>query len=376
MAADLWVKTTVQALEGMPNVTLRTRCMVAGVYDHGYVLAEDRVADHTPGDGRPKKRLWRIRAGRIVAATGALERPLSFAGNDVPGVMLASAVRDYVVNWAVSPGDRTVVVTNNDDAYRTAIALKEAGLSVPCIVDARAMANGGLFHLRLVAPRDGWPQARAFRTASGSQRILEACTLHDTVADAVADCHRVFATCPRPRYVITRVFNARAAAEEFHVINNNGLRAAVLFGPERAGLDNDDMACCDALIRYPLNPGFMSLNLAQAVLLVGYEWFQAGYDGPQELMTFNRTKPADKDKLHGLVDHLEQELVLCGFLRNDEKRPTMMVNLRNMLQRADLTEQEIRTLHGIVTELRYGRRPDRPARQTGPKTRPAADDAP
>ena len=87
---------------------------------------------------------------------------------------------------------------------------------------ARAMANGGLFHLRLVAPRDGWPQARAFRTASGSQRILEACTLHDTVADAVADCHRVFATCPRPRYVITRVFNARAAAEEFHVANNNG----------------------------------------------------------------------------------------------------------------------------------------------------------
>ncbi len=144
MPADTWVKTTVEALEKMPNVMMRTRCMVAGVYDHGYVLAEDRIADHTPGDGRPKKRLWRIRATRIVAATGALERPLSFAGNDIPGVMLASAVRDYVTNWAVSPGDRTVVVTNNDDAYRTAIALKEAGLVVPVIVDARTQANGPL----------------------------------------------------------------------------------------------------------------------------------------------------------------------------------------------------------------------------------------
>ena len=144
LPADTWIKNTVEALENMKNVTLRTRCTVAGVYDHGYLLAEDRVADHSPGDGRPKKRLWRIRANRIVAATGALERPLSFAGNDVPGVMLASAVRDYVVNWAVSPGDRTVIVTNNDDAYRTAIALKEAGLAVPCIVDARAQANGAL----------------------------------------------------------------------------------------------------------------------------------------------------------------------------------------------------------------------------------------
>ncbi|PTE22001.1 sarcosine oxidase subunit alpha family protein [Cereibacter changlensis JA139] len=142
--ADAWVKTTVQALEAMENVTLRKRCMGAGVYDHGYVLADEKVADHTPGDGRPKHRLWRIRAGRIIAATGAIERPLSFAGNDIPGVMLAAAVRDYVVNFAVSPGDRTVVVTNNDDAYRTAIALHQAGLSVPVILDARLTATGAL----------------------------------------------------------------------------------------------------------------------------------------------------------------------------------------------------------------------------------------
>jgi sarcosine oxidase subunit alpha len=144
LAADLWVKNAMQALGKMENITLHMRCQAAGVYDHGYVLAEERVADHTPGDGRPKHRLWRIRAGQIITATGAIERPLSFAGNDIPGVMLAGAVRDYVVNYGVSPGDRTVVVTNNDDAYRSALALKEAGLAVPCIVDARAAVTGDL----------------------------------------------------------------------------------------------------------------------------------------------------------------------------------------------------------------------------------------
>ncbi|RMD92322.1 MAG: sarcosine oxidase subunit alpha family protein, partial [Alphaproteobacteria bacterium] len=115
-----------------------------GVYDHGYALAWERITDHAPHTGAPRHRLWKIRARRIVSAIGALERPIAFAGNDVPGVMLASAVRDYLVNWAVSPGDRTVVVTAHDDAYRTAIALKEAGLEVPAILDARAEADGPL----------------------------------------------------------------------------------------------------------------------------------------------------------------------------------------------------------------------------------------
>ncbi|SMX34433.1 sarcosine oxidase subunit alpha family protein [Actibacterium lipolyticum] len=142
--ADDWIAKTVTTLEGMENVTLRTRMMGAGVYDHGYVLGYERVADHCPGLGLPRHRLWRIRAKQIITATGAIERPLSFAGNDVPGVMLASAIRDYAVNWAVSPGDRTVVVTNNDDAYRTAICLKQAGLEVPVIIDARPEASGAL----------------------------------------------------------------------------------------------------------------------------------------------------------------------------------------------------------------------------------------
>ena len=134
---DKVVDELLSELSDMPNVTLRRRTMGAGVYDHGYVLGYERLRDHAPTEKGPRHRLWRIRAKHTITATGALERPLSFAGNDVPGVMLAAAVRDYVVNYGVSPGDRTVVVTNNDDAYRTALALTNAGLSVPAILDAR-----------------------------------------------------------------------------------------------------------------------------------------------------------------------------------------------------------------------------------------------
>ncbi|MGQ0567887.1 MAG: sarcosine oxidase subunit alpha family protein [Gemmobacter sp.] len=142
--AQVWIDQTVTALSAMANVTMRVNCMVAAIHDHGYVLAEEDLTGHAPGAQGPRKRLWRIRAGRIIAATGAIERPIPFAGNDIPGVMLAGAVRDYVVNWGVSPGDRTVVVTTNDSAYLTAIALREAGLSVPVVVDSRAVADGDL----------------------------------------------------------------------------------------------------------------------------------------------------------------------------------------------------------------------------------------
>ena len=143
-SVDAFVSKTVAELEAMENVTLKNRMMAAGVYDHGYVLGYERVSDHAPDMAGPRHRLWRIRTSQIITATGAIERPLSFAGNDIPGVLLASAVRDYAVNWGVSIGDRTVVVTNNDDAYRTAISLKKAGLSVPVILDARAAGGGAL----------------------------------------------------------------------------------------------------------------------------------------------------------------------------------------------------------------------------------------
>ncbi len=142
--ADEWIKNTLQSLEKMSNVEMRLRAMGAGVYDHGYALAYERLTDHAPDMDGPRHRLWRIRAKQIVTATGAIERPLSFAGNDIPGVLLAAAVRDYAVNFGVSIGDRTVVVTNNDDAYRTALILKKAGLDVPAIIDARPDPEGPL----------------------------------------------------------------------------------------------------------------------------------------------------------------------------------------------------------------------------------------
>jgi TrmH family RNA methyltransferase len=221
---------------------------------------------------------------------------------------------------------------------------------------ARAMANGGLFHLRLVAPRDGWPQDRAWRNASGADRILEAATLHATVADSVADLHHVFATCPRPRHIIKPVLTARGAAAELRQICARELRAGLLFGPERAGLDNDDMAQADALIRYPLNPAFMSLNLAQAVMIMAYEWWSAEDQTlPRALMT-NETSVATKAELENFLGHLVRQLDACGFLRNLPKRPGMVRNLRHLFQRGEVTEQELRTLHGVVTELALGRR--------------------
>ncbi|MCG7492549.1 sarcosine oxidase subunit alpha family protein [Thalassobius sp. Cn5-15] len=141
---DDFIAAALAELKGMENVTLRTRMMGSGVYDHGYMLGYERLTDHTPDVAGPRHRLWRIRAKQIVTATGAIERPLSFAGNDIPGVMLAGALRDYVVNYGVSAGDRVVVVTNNDDAYRTALVLKEHGLEVPVLLDARPEGAGEL----------------------------------------------------------------------------------------------------------------------------------------------------------------------------------------------------------------------------------------
>ena len=142
--ADEWIKKTVKTLEKMQNVRMRLRCMGAGIHDHGYVLGYERITDHTPESEAPRHRLWRLRAGQIITATGAIERPLSFAGNDVPGVMLASAMRDYLVNHAIAAGKNVVVVTNNDDAYRTAIALRKAGIGIPAVVDARTEVEGAL----------------------------------------------------------------------------------------------------------------------------------------------------------------------------------------------------------------------------------------
>ena len=221
---------------------------------------------------------------------------------------------------------------------------------------ARAMANGGLFHLRLVAPRDGWPQDRAWRTASGADRILAAATVHPTVAEAVADLHRVLATGGRPHHVIKPVLTARGAAAELRAACARGLKTGILFGPERAGLESEDLAHADALVRYPLNPAFMSLNVAQAVLVMAYEWWTAADETPMRVLMTNETRVATKSELENFLARLTAELDACGFLRNLPKRPGMVRSIRHFFERGEVTEQELRTLHGIVTELALGRR--------------------
>jgi tRNA/rRNA methyltransferase len=221
---------------------------------------------------------------------------------------------------------------------------------------ARCMANGGLFHLRLVAPRDGWPQERAWRLAAGADRILDQATVHETVADAVADLQRVFATCPRPRHSVIRVLTARAAATELRAAEHGGLRTGILFGPERAGLDAEDLAQADTLVRYPLNPAFNSLNLAQAVMVMAYEWWTAADDTPQAMLLTHGSPVAEKGRLEHFLTHLVDQLDACGFLRNAPKRPGMVRNIRHLFQRGEVTEQELRTLHGMVAGLALGRR--------------------
>lgn len=246
-----------------------------------------------------------------------------------------------------------------------AVILVEPQLGENIGTTARAMMNTGLQELRLVDPKQDWLSEKALAAASGADRILERAKKYDKVADAVADLQIVYASTARRREMVKPLMSARAAAADMH--GRPDQKLGILFGRERDGLANSEVALANTIIEVPLNPEHSSMNLAQAVLIVGYEWFQAAYEGPQEMITLNRANPASKDVLIGLFEHLERELVNCGFLRNEEKIPSMIVNLRNMLQRADLTEQEVRTFHGMVTELRYGRRPDRPKRQPGVK---------
>ena len=193
--AAAYIDALTAELQAMENVTIRTRTQGSGVYDHGYVLGYERAADHQPGAAGPRHRLWRIRAGHVITATGAIERPLSFAGNDIPGVMLASAIRDYAVDYGVSCGDRTVVVTNNDDAYRTAITLVQMGLSVPVILDARVLPADSPLMAEAKALGIRVMMGHAVACVKGGKRVTgvqicsqagEGAALEEVACDAVA----------------------------------------------------------------------------------------------------------------------------------------------------------------------------------------------
>jgi tRNA/rRNA methyltransferase len=229
-----------------------------------------------------------------------------------------------------------------------AIILVEPQLGENIGTAARAMMNCGLDDLRLVAPRDGWPSPKAVAAASGADAVLEKAQLYATPEEALADLVHVYAATARDRYMVKREVAPRRAAAEMRQHLAGGEPCGIMFGPERTGLVNEHVALADTQLTVPLNPAFSSLNLAQAVLIVGYEWFAAA-EPPGETLHTGHSRPATKAELFRFFDHFEEELFKNGFLRHADKRPSMVRNLRNLFQRAQCTEQELRTLHGVVT---------------------------
>ena len=242
-----------------------------------------------------------------------------------------------------------------------AIVLVEPQLGQNIGTAARAMYNCGLTEMRIVNPRDGWPNPQAQAAASGADVVLERAQLFDTVEQAIADLKHVYASTARDRYMVKRIVTPRQAMTEVWTFIGAGEASGILFGPERMGLINEHIALADTVLSVPLNPAFSSLNLAQAVLLIGYEWFQLGDDTPDEQLALGHSVPANKEHLLRFFEHLEEELDRSGFMRDPEKRPSMVRNLRNLFQRAGCTEQELRTLHGVVTSF------------CGPRKRKAAE---
>ncbi|MBM3531618.1 MAG: RNA methyltransferase [Alphaproteobacteria bacterium] len=216
---------------------------------------------------------------------------------------------------------------------------------------ARAMLNCGLTEMRLVAPRDGWPNEKARSAASGADEVIDKAKLYPRLEAALSDLTHVFATTARPRGMVKPVLTPRAAAVAMRTLIGEGRKPGLLFGPERMGLTNDEIPLADTVVAVPLNPAFSSLNLAQAVLIVGYEWLQAADATPDLQHWGGGDDPAPKAELMNFLERFEAELDDCGFLRNLEQRPTMVRNLRNLFQRARPTSQELRTMHGAVRNL-------------------------
>ncbi|MGE0407787.1 MAG: RNA methyltransferase [Amphiplicatus sp.] len=222
---------------------------------------------------------------------------------------------------------------------------------------ARAMLNFGLSALRLVAPRDGWPNPAATATASGASLVVNEARLFATTEAAIADCGYVLATTARPREMLLPVLSPAEAAAAMKARIARGERTAVLFGPERAGLSNEDVARADAVVSIPVNPAFASLNLAQAALVLAYEWAKAdgrtGFAGD-----LDSAEPAARTDLERLIAHLFGALDAANYFFPPDKRPAMERNLRVALTRAGFTEAEVRTLRGVVKALARERADD------------------
>lgn len=239
------------------------------------------------------------------------------------------------------------------------IILVEPQLAENIGMVARAMANFGLSELRLVSPRNGWPKKGAHSAASGAVHVLDGARLYDTAAEAIADLNFVFATTARERGQMKRVFAPDVAMKEAQERIGAGQGVGILFGRERTGLENDEISLADAIITFPVDPKFSSLNLAQAVLLVSYEWYKLAMSGALPFSGERRSPPATREAVVSFFDYLEAELEAVNFYPED-KKPTMTRNMRDMLHRLEMTEQDVRTLRGAIRALAEGRRLRKP----------------
>jgi tRNA/rRNA methyltransferase len=255
---------------------------------------------------------------------------------------MPGAGTDKTRNWVATAGPIVVLV--------------EPQLGENIGAAARVMANFGLARLRLVKPRDGWPNLQAQRSASGADRILDGVTRYDTVTAAIADCTVVLATTARAHDQAKPVLGPDAAAQFLAPHVAAGENVAILFGRERHGLENEEVALADRIVTFPVNPAFASLNLAQAVALVSYEWFKLATAGALPFAMPLKSQSAPKQQIESFFANLERQLDLIEYFRPLDKRATMLVNLRNIFARMQPTQQDIQTLHGIVVALTEGRK--------------------
>lgn len=251
----------------------------------------------------------------------------------------------------LEPTKREAVIRTSD--IGPAIILIETSLAENIGMTARAMMNFGLTDLRLVRPKCKWPHAKAISASSGAHAVLTDANIFDTTEEAVADLNRLGATTARLRDMIKPVKDSRGWAKTMRDAIGRGDKCGILFGAERMGLHNDDLALADTLITVPTNPFFSSLNLAQSVLLMGYEWQMAGgVEVPKEIRRKGRGAAlASQGEVIAFYEHLEDEIDKAGFLRVKEKRSRMVRNIRNIFSRVKMTEQEVRTLRGVVVAI-------------------------
>lgn len=216
---------------------------------------------------------------------------------------------------------------------------------------ARAMWNFGLDRMRIVAPRDGWPNPKAVAMASGAGRVLDHIQVSETTSDALADLNYVFATTARNRDLTKTVMTPERAMAHARNLISQGQKVGVMFGPERAGLANEDIVQANALISVPVNPAFASLNLAQCVLLTAYEWRRQVGAAEAEIVDRGLTRYAEKVEVTKLSERVQERLDNVGFFWPEQKRESMVENIWNMMSRLPLTDSDVRTLHGIFKAL-------------------------